>query len=308
MSTLASPSNGFAWSTTGNANMTDGTNFFGTTDAQPLNFQVGGLASGRLDVSSTIGQATLGYGAGASTVRNTSSLLGTKNTALGYQAIFNTNNGKENTALGYQSLLNNFNGSSSTAIGYQAMSNANNVNSTSDFISYNTAVGYQAMQGSATPASNTATYNTAMGYQALKAFTTGGFNNAIGVFALAANTTGSNNAALGYNALVSNTTGNQNTAIGSSALANNVTGIRNTAIGFNTLSSISTGSNNTAIGFQANVTGDVSNSAAIGSGASTSVANTIQLGNASIVRVNTSGEIVTTNDITAKHIKGNSGA
>ncbi|MFN6387091.1 MAG: hypothetical protein ACK4X2_02150, partial [Bacteroidota bacterium] len=236
------------WSTTGNSGTVDGTNFFGTTDAQPLNFQVGGLASGRLDVSSTIGQATLGYGAGANTVRNTSTLLGTKNTALGYQAIFNTNYGKENTALGYQALLNNFNGSSSTAIGYQALSNANNLNSTSDFISYNTAVGYQAMQGSSTPASNTATYNTAIGYQALKAFTTGGYNNAIGVFALASNTTGSNNAALGFQALTSNTTGYQNIAIGSYALSSNTTGIRNTAIGYNTLSSISTGSNNTAIG------------------------------------------------------------
>jgi len=308
MSTLASPSNGFAWSTTGNANMTDGSRFFGTTDAQPLNFQVGGLASGRLDVSSTIGQATLGYGAGANTVRNTSTLLGTKNTALGYQAIFNTNYGKENTALGYQALLNNFNGSSSTAIGYQALSNANNLNSTSDFISYNTAVGYQAMQGSATPASNTATYNTAIGYQALKAFTTGGYNNAIGVFALASNTTGSNNAALGFQALTSNTTGYQNIAIGSYALSSNTTGIRNTAIGYNTLSSISTGSNNTAIGFNANVTGDVSNSMALGNSATTNTANTIQLGNASIAKVNTSGAIVTTNDITAKHIKGNSGA
>jgi len=308
MSTLASPANGFAWSTTGNANMTDGSKFFGTTDAQPLNFQVGGLASGRLDVSSTIGQATLGYGAGANTVRNTSSLLGTKNTALGYQAIYNTNYGRENTALGYQALLNNFNGSSSTAIGYQAMSNINNVNSASEFISYNTAIGYQALQGSTTPSSNTATNNTAIGYQALKAFTTGGYNNALGVFALAANTTGSNNAALGYSTLSSNTTGYQNTAIGSSALANNTTGIRNTAIGFNTLSSISTGSNNTALGHGANVTGDVSNSAAIGYQASTSVANTIQLGNGSIVKVNTSGAIVTTSDINAKHLKGNSGA
>ena len=288
--------------------MTDGSKFFGTTDAQPLNFQVGGLASGRLDVSSTIGQATLGYGAGANTVRNTSSLLGTKNTALGYQAIYNTNYGRENTALGYQALLNNFNGSSSTAIGYQAMSNINNVNSASEFISYNTAIGYQALQGSTTPSSNTATNNTAIGYQALKAFTTGGYNNALGVFALAANTTGSNNAALGYSTLSSNTTGYQNTAIGSSALANNTTGIRNTAIGFNTLSSISTGSNNTALGHGANVTGDVSNSAAIGYQASTSVANTIQLGNGSIVKVNTSGAIVTTSDINAKHLKGNSGA
>ena len=47
---------------------------------------------------------------------------------------------------------------------------------------------------------------------------------------------------------------------------------------------------------------------ALGNSATTNTANTIQLGNASIAKVNTSGAIVTTNDITAKHIKGNSGA
>jgi hypothetical protein len=52
----------------------------------------------------------------------------------------------------------------------------------------------------------------------------------------------------------------------------------------------------------------VSNGIAIGQGSSNSTSNTIVLGNTSITKVSTSGTIVTTNDITAKHIKGNSGA
>jgi hypothetical protein len=51
----------------------------------------------------------------------------------------------------------------------------------------------------------------------------------------------------------------------------------------------------------------VSNGIAIGHGSSNSTSNTIVLGNTSITKVSTSGAIVTTNDITAKHIKGNSG-
>ncbi|MEY4381324.1 MAG: hypothetical protein RJA92_704, partial [Bacteroidota bacterium] len=61
-------------------------------------------------------------------------------------------------------------------------------------------------------------------------------------------------------------------------------------------------------GYAADVSGNVTNSMALGYQASTNTANTIQLGNGSIAKVNTSGAIVTTSDINAKHLKGNSGA
>jgi hypothetical protein len=193
MSTLASPANGFAWSTTGNANMTDGSKFFGTTDAQPLNFKLNNTVSGRFDVDAVIGQATLGYGAGANTIRSTAAgtLYGTKNSGFGYQSIFSTAYGKENTAVGYQSLLSNTSGSSSTAIGFQAMMNANDfANTNTSFETFNTAIGYQSLMGSSTPSANTGKYNTATGYQSLKNITTGSHNTAIGYQALTLNTSG----------------------------------------------------------------------------------------------------------------------
>ncbi|MCE2824916.1 MAG: hypothetical protein LW718_05885, partial [Sediminibacterium sp.] len=72
----ASISSAGGWSTTGNSGTVDGTNFFGTTDAQPLNVQVGGIASGRFDVNAVSGQSTLGYGAGYSLVRNLTNSYG----------------------------------------------------------------------------------------------------------------------------------------------------------------------------------------------------------------------------------------
>ena len=309
MNTLASPSNGFAWSTTGNANMTDGSKFFGTTDAQPLNYQIGGIVSGRFDVNAVSGQSTLGYGAGYSLSRNLTNSYGTKNTGFGYQAFYNTTFGNENTALGYQALLTNVSGASSTAVGYQAMSNANNTaNSSIPLITYNTAVGYQALQGSATAASNTGTNNTATGYQALKNTTSGYGNSSYGVSALTSNTTGAYNTGMGFNALINSTTGNYNVGVGMYALRNISTGGNNVGIGYNTMSSNYTGSNNVAIGFNANIAEGVSNASSIGNGATNSTSNSIVLGNTAITRVSTWGTIVTTNDINAKHIKGNSGA
>jgi hypothetical protein len=289
--------------------MTDGSKFFGTTDAQPLNFKVNNTVSGRIDASVDLGQTALGFGAGRQTLKETlTPFKGTKNSIFGYQAMYNTINGKENTVMGYQALLNNASGSSSTAIGYQAMMNYDNAAPTTDFISYNTAVGYQALMGSATPASNTGTNNLAMGYQALKANTTGGNNNAVGNNVLSVNTSGGNNTAIGNSALSNNTTGNYNVAMGRNALNTNSGGTGNIGIGFNAMSSNTVGNYNTAIGYGANITGDITNATSIGNGATNATANSIQLGNTSIVRVNTSGTIITSADINAKHIKGNSGA
>jgi hypothetical protein len=297
------------WSTTGNGGTVDGTNFFGTTDAQPLNYQIGGIVSGRFDVNAVSGQSTLGYGAGFSLARNLTNNYGTKNTGFGYQAFYNTTFGNENTAMGYQALLTNVSGASSTAVGYQAMGNANSaLNSSVPLITYNTAVGYQALQGSATASANTGNNNTAVGYQSLKNTTSGYGNSSYGVSALTSNTTGIYNTSMGFNALINNTTGNYNVGVGIYALRNIGTGSNNVGVGFNTMSSNNTGSNNTAIGNSANIADGVINASSIGNGATNSTSNSIVLGNTSITKVSTSGAIVTTNDIIAKHLKGNSGA
>jgi hypothetical protein len=289
--------------------MTDGTKFFGTTDAQPLNFRVNNIVSGRIDASIDLGQTSFGFGAGRQTLKETlTPFKGTKNSIFGYQAMYNTINGKENTVMGYQALLNNASGSSSTAIGYQAMMNYDNAAPTTDFISYNTAVGYQALMGSATPASNTGTNNLAFGYQALKVNTSGSNNNAIGNSVLVANTTGANNTAIGNSALNANTGGTYNIALGRSALSGNISGTGNIGIGYNTMASNATGNYNIAIGYGANISDGLTNAISIGQSATNTTANSIQLGNSSITKVNTSGAITTSSDIIAKHLKGNSGA
>ena len=259
ISTSTSSSSG--WALTGNTGMVDGTNFIGTTDAQPLNFVANNINSGRIDVVALSGQTSFGYGSAVSTLKNTSNFYGTKNTSIGYQTLYNTVYGKENTAIGYQALYNNNTASGSTAIGYQAMYNAYNISTATAYSTSNTAVGYQALLGSSTPANNSGISNTAIGHYAER----------------------------------SNSSGSNNTGIGDLSLYYNTTGQSNTAIGYNTLSSITTGSSNTAIGYNADVTNNVSNATAIGNGATANTDNTIQLGNGSVTTVNTAAVYATSN-------------
>ena len=267
-----STSSNSAWAITGNAGMVDGTNFIGTTDAQPLNFVANNINSGRIDVVALSGQTSFGYGSGVNTLKNTSNLYGTRNTSIGYQTLYNTVYGKENTAIGYQALYNNNTASGSTAIGYQAMYNAYNISTASAFSTSNTAIGYQALLGSSNPANNSGISNTAIGHYAEK----------------------------------NNSSGSNNTGVGDLSLYYNTTGQSNTAIGYNTLSSIITGSSNTAIGYNADVTNNVSNATAIGNGATTNTDNTIQLGNSSVTNVNTAGVYATSN--TTESTNSSSGA
>ena len=291
------------WSIIGNSGMVDGTNFIGTTDAQPLNFVANNVNAGRIDVAQISGQTSLGYGAAATTLKNTSNLYGTKNTAIGFQTLTNTVYGKENTALGYQALYHNNTASGSTAIGYQAMFNAYNLNTATQYNTYNTAIGYQALLGSSTQANNNGRSNTAVGHQTLRSNSSGSNNSALGYLALYMNSTGQGNTGLGYNSLYGNTTGQYNTAVGYGLVSNDV-GNYNTAIGYNTLSSNASGNYNTGIGYNAEITGNVSNSTVIGNGATTAASNTIQLGNGSVTNVNTSGSITAGEDMSLKHLKG----
>ena len=293
------------WSIIGNSGMVDGTNFIGTTDAQPLNFVANNVNAGRIDVAQISGQTSLGYGAAATTLKNTSNLYGTKNTAIGFQTLTNTVYGKENTALGYQALYHNNTASGSTAIGYQAMFNAYNLNTATQYNTYNTAIGYQALLGSSTQANNNGRSNTAVGHQTLRSNSSGSNNSALGYLALYMNSTGQGNTGLGYNSLYGNTTGQYNTAIGY-GLVNNDVGNYNTAIGYNTLSSNASGNYNTGIGYNAEITGNASNSTVIGNGATTAASNTIQLGNGSVTNVNTSGVYASSN--TTESTNSSSGA
>ena len=120
-------------------------------------------------------------------------------------------------------------------------------------------------------------------------------STALGISALGLNTTGSGNTALGQLSMSFNTTGGFNSAAGSLSLGSNTSGSFNTAFGNQTLNSNTTGTYNTAIGYQADVSsGNLTNATAIGNNALVTASNTIQLGNASVTSVVTSGTISAT--------------
>ena len=152
-------------------------------------------------------------------------------------------------------------------------------------VSYNTVFGLAALSSN-----TTGDYNNAFGSQALAANVDGYFNSAFGQTSLFKNTSGYDNSAYGFNALNGSVSGSNNSALGSNSAVNNSTGSNNTAIGMSALALNTTGSNNTALGYQANVgANNLTNATAIGNGAIVSASNTIQLGNANVTNVNTSG-------------------
>ena len=127
--------------------------------------------------------------------------------------------GDNNTAVGFQALYNSLGGSENTATGSQAL-----MNTIGD---YNTANGFQALRNN-----DVGQGNVASGIQALYSNTTGNQNTAEGAYALYLNTTGAFNTASGTLALFHNTTGRENTAIGDSAGLDLTTGDGNVCIGY----------------------------------------------------------------------------
>ena len=81
----------------------------------------------------------------------------------------------------------------------------------------------------------------------------------------------------------------------------------NTAVGFESLYSNTTGTENTGIGYAANVTaGNLTNATAIGTYAEVNASNKIQLGNAQVTSVATSGKL-TTGAVTYPNTHGSNG-
>ena len=173
----------------------------------------------------------------------------------------------------------NSNTGENTALGVNALStNTGN---------FNTAIGFEALK-----LNSSSGYNSGFGSRSLSSNTTGSENTGLGFQSLYANTTGSYNTALGVNSLALNTTGSFNIGLGNASLYNNTTGENNTGLGRAALFTNTTGSSNTAIGFSADVsTGILTNATALGAGAIVAASNTIQLGNANIANVKTSGTI-----------------
>lgn len=150
--------------------------------------------------------------------------------------------------------------------------------------------------------------NTMFGTASFAYGTPGNDNVAVGFFTLASANGARNNTAVGSNALRQggSASGNNNTALGFRTLSNGAAGNNNVAVGSSAMDVTDPGSDNTAVGFNATISGNSTNSTAIGSGASLSTNNTIQLGNAAITDVKTAGKL-TTGAITYPNTDGASG-
>ena len=271
---------GAGWSLTGNAGNDSTLNFLGTTDLKPLVFRVNNGFAGQI---STIGGISLGRGANGTTriaepgviAIGDSALfsnIDNSNIAIGNGALYSNTTGDGNTAIGNVSLVSNVEGSANVAIGDFALS--------SNDSNYNTAVGYAAL-------SNTQeTQNTGVGAFALGDNTGGFYNTAVGVIALTSNTGGIGNTGIGRSALQNNTDGILNTAVGFLSSLNSQTGGRNTSYGSYALRTLSTGSFNTAIGDSADVTdGTLINTTTLGFQASTSINNSVRIGNTFVTSI-----------------------
>lgn len=137
--------------------------------------------------------------------------------------------------------------------------------------------------------------NLAIGYNACSTINAFGFcatgHVAIGNNSLL-NSAGNYNCAVGFQSCMANTSGSSNCGFGTNVLLANTVGNGNTAVGHFAGQSITAGYN-TCVGERSDVSAGITNSMALGYQAIASTSNTIQLGNASVVSVNTSGTINT---------------
>lgn len=214
------------------------------------------------------------------------------NIAMGHNALYSNTTGTGNIGIGVDAGYDNTTGTGNTAVGYEALYN-------------NTATNCTALGNNALLENTAGTANTAVGANALYSNTTGSQNSAFGPYALYSNTSGYYNVALGSSTLYYNTTGIHDVACGYFSLADNTSGICNSAYGFfslynndsgsqnvgigdSALYNNTTGSNNTGVGYNAGPASsstNLSNSTAIGNGATTTASNQVVIGNSSVTSI-----------------------
>jgi hypothetical protein len=207
----------------------------------------------------TISNATDNTGVGIGALRSITT--GTGNVALGKSALYSNTTGGVNVAIGVEAMIQNTTGHENSAVGAAALAR----NTTGRF---NNAFGFYALHF------NNNDRNNAFGYRSMQ------------------NNTGADNSSFGDQALYS-TTGNGNIAIGNGSLYGSTSGGLNVAVGYNSGTTNTTGSYNTILGGNANVNaGNLQNATALGYNATVTESNTVQLGNSSVTKINTSGQIV----------------
>ncbi len=192
----------------------------------------------------------------------TSSGNGSKNVAIGNEALYDNTTGSQNTAIGVSALRENITGNANTAVGRSAHRQSKSGSSNSYFGfesgyadstgSQNTGIGTYALSNH-----QTGNRNTAIGYYALAADSSGNFNTGLGSYTSFSADSANLTTAAGYAALYYNNR-DYNTALGAyagfqnSRSSTNLTqGIENTMIGYAAATGNAFGSQNTIIGYKA---------------------------------------------------------
>lgn len=195
------------------------------------------------------------------------------NTALGYRAMMDNEDGYQNTGVGEDALTDNTTGYRNTAVGSLAGDGI-----TTGY--YHTAIGFNALGGVTDALSNVAIGGNALGDPSC----TGSYNVAIGHDSLFRNSGGYENVAVGEETMRFNTSGYRNVALGRLALDANTAGYNNIGIGYQAGDAITTGSRNILIGIDSDVqsNGD-DNSIIIGDNTTGLGTNSIVIGSTSAV-------------------------
>ena len=260
---------------TGSVSITGSTTMFGTVTVN-TNGQ-GRTISTYYGPGSTGENIFIGGGGLSSGTGGGGSGNGSRNSAMGVDALLSNTTGYENSAVGWYALRLNSTGYSNSALGAKALSN------------------------------NTEGFNnSAVGYDALLSNTTGFANSAFGFNALRSNTTGFDNAAIGLSSLSSNTTGFGNCAVGIDAgrFINsggaNQTSFNSVYIGYDARASANGNGNEVVIGFSAR--GNGTNTATYGN--SSMVKHIFPAGNLGIgtttpnARLDVNGNAIVTGSLT----------
>ena len=216
-------------------------------------------------------------------------LTATNNIGIGDQALRNSCTQGINLAVGNRSLTNLTAGSYNVAIGHDVLGSYQKYGNT-----YNIGIGNNVMDGS----SNTGQQNIVMGFWAGANITSASSNIGIGYSVYNALTSGTNNVSLGDQSLYSLTTGGNNVAVGNYALRSLTTSASNTAVGYYAGRYVvgnaanETGSQSVFLGYNAKAAADgQANQIVIGASAEGIGANTVTLGNDSIVTTALKGNV-----------------
>lgn len=181
-----------AWEIEGNDNVTSGTHFLGTTNAEEVDFRVNNkhiariTELGQFELEADEKSVFIGFEAGEA--YDPDNTAAEQNTFVGYQAGKDNSAGRDNVGVGAMSMTNNTTGNFNTAIGDETLEN-----------------------------NTTGSANSAFGNNALRANINGSNNSAFGEASLDSNTSGDGNTAFGSNAGESNTTGDNNVFVGKDA-------------------------------------------------------------------------------------------